>query len=349
MSRIQQAQHGYLQNLKTQLDKCIPSNQNTAEVLADLLSVSIESAYRRLRGVSSISLEEAILLKKHLGISLDGLVEGGKSIEIEFQSMFQQEKPVYKYLSNILRKMKRFSKQQNAQVHLMCAGLPFFSQLGYQDLMRYKLHLWHCQTKVSNQENIQFYPEGIDNDLIDLCKKIHAQYESTCVVEVWSANTLDSFLSQVEYSYQCNVFSCDEDVVRIYEDVLKMVTETIIAGRGSEKKGGGAFELYVSETKLTNNSAFLKSQEEGLLAIALNGFNSIQLWDSNVIQEFEGWRESIMNKSLKISGSGEKERLRFKELCLQKIRRSKERCLGPPGKIEEDSKAHQTKRHRIFV
>ncbi len=47
------------------------SNLSLVDEIADLLEISNDSAYRRLRSETAISLDEACILSKHFGLSLE--------------------------------------------------------------------------------------------------------------------------------------------------------------------------------------------------------------------------------------------------------------------------------------
>jgi hypothetical protein len=52
----------------------LPSNLSLADEIADLLDVSVDSAYRRIRGEKQISFEEIQKLSNHFKISIDKIL-----------------------------------------------------------------------------------------------------------------------------------------------------------------------------------------------------------------------------------------------------------------------------------
>ncbi|MCG8306576.1 MAG: hypothetical protein MI975_04235 [Cytophagales bacterium] len=63
-------QKEFFQELKTKL----PSNLSMANVVADELNISIDSAYRRIRGESDLSLKEFDILASKFSISADAVL-----------------------------------------------------------------------------------------------------------------------------------------------------------------------------------------------------------------------------------------------------------------------------------
>ena len=66
-----------------QLKASVAPNISLADELADMLQVSTDSIYRRLRCQSAFSLDETAFISKKMGVSLDGLL-GLDSLQVSF-------------------------------------------------------------------------------------------------------------------------------------------------------------------------------------------------------------------------------------------------------------------------
>ncbi|HET6225931.1 MAG TPA: helix-turn-helix domain-containing protein [Bacteroidia bacterium] len=64
------AQIAFIQLIKNSL----PSNISLVDELSDLLKISSDSAYRRIRGESALSIEEITVLCKHFKLSFDSFI-----------------------------------------------------------------------------------------------------------------------------------------------------------------------------------------------------------------------------------------------------------------------------------
>ncbi len=51
----------------------IPNHLNVVDTLGELLGIGTDSTYRRLRGETALSFEEAQLISSHFGISMDAV------------------------------------------------------------------------------------------------------------------------------------------------------------------------------------------------------------------------------------------------------------------------------------
>ncbi len=56
--------------IKTIKEK-LPKNISIIEVIANILNINYDAAYRRVNGKTNLSLKDALILSKHFEISLD--------------------------------------------------------------------------------------------------------------------------------------------------------------------------------------------------------------------------------------------------------------------------------------
>jgi hypothetical protein len=112
----------------------------------------------------------------------------------------------------------------------------------------------------------------------------------------------------------------------IYRDLEKLLIDLIADAKAgfkltANKKIHGKFTLYWSELSLDNNSIFLKTSKPRYLALGSYSFNSIQTIDHAMLQDYQYWLNSIINKSIKISGQSEKMRFQFYSKNLQLMKK----------------------------
>src|SRR6188768_941277 len=67
--------NGLQKELFKQIKSLLPNNISFVDAIADLLEISPDSAYRRIRGEKSISFEEIQKLSRHFHISLDTMLK----------------------------------------------------------------------------------------------------------------------------------------------------------------------------------------------------------------------------------------------------------------------------------
>src|SRR5687767_1631624 len=87
-----------------QIRERLPQEVSLADAIAELLHVSNDSAYRRIRGETPLVLEEARILCEAYGLSLDHLFRAGKDKVIFHSVRVNNDQYNFKqYLAGILR------------------------------------------------------------------------------------------------------------------------------------------------------------------------------------------------------------------------------------------------------
>src|SRR4030095_32947 len=88
-------------NLFQHIKSVLPLNLSLADEVADVLDVSIDSAYRRIRGEKQLIFEEIQKLSNHFKISIDKILNL-KSDSILFSGSYLEHKDFdfFKYLDD---------------------------------------------------------------------------------------------------------------------------------------------------------------------------------------------------------------------------------------------------------
>jgi hypothetical protein len=87
-------------NFVAHLKKAIPATLNMADEVSELLKISADSAYRRLRGETDFSLEEMVLLAHNYNLSLDSvLLNSSKMVSFRMNELSAQISGIADYLS----------------------------------------------------------------------------------------------------------------------------------------------------------------------------------------------------------------------------------------------------------
>ena len=98
----------------------LPSEASLADVVADLLHVSNDSAYRRIRGETLLVLEEVKILCDRFGISLDQTINSKENTVVFNAFSLNNDNYNFKsYLTDILKNLQFVrSFEQNELIYL---------------------------------------------------------------------------------------------------------------------------------------------------------------------------------------------------------------------------------------
>ena len=326
----------YHDKFKRALTLAIAPDKNVAAVVADILSISKESAYRRLRGASPFSLTEVLLLRERLNISIDDLTSNTGRVNFNFKPICKEPQLFEDYLKDIIHRFKKLAHVKTSNTTNVCEDLPFFRQFGYPALASFKIFYWgQSITQDPYYRNKKYSPSSIPDHLLELTQQIHELYTSTNSTEIWTQKTIFNTLAQIEYYESCGLFKSKKDLIQLYEDIIMLINDlehdaTNKFKTNNLKQGGGKFSLYLSELSLDNNSIFLETNEPKYIALGFNSFNSIQSIDPNILDEYKSWLDAMISKSISISGQAQKIRRDFFEKNQSLIHQSMKSKLPHP-------------------
>src|SRR5688500_11215430 len=110
-----------------QLKSYLPPHLSLVDDLVDLLNVSYDSVYRRLRGEKPISLSELKLICDHYKVSLDTLLHLSGDAVIFYRPPAQEQSNDFGgYLNGLLKQVKYFNSFQQKQMFYLCKDAPIF-------------------------------------------------------------------------------------------------------------------------------------------------------------------------------------------------------------------------------
>src|SRR6476620_11210490 len=99
-----------------QIKKRISSNLSFSDELDEILNISRDSVYRRIRGETILSLEEAKILFNHFGVSIDALFSDSSEMVIFHRRVVDnKDYNIEKWLNSILKNLeylKTFSENE---------------------------------------------------------------------------------------------------------------------------------------------------------------------------------------------------------------------------------------------
>jgi hypothetical protein len=312
----------------------IASHLSAAEEIAKVLDISADSAYRRIRGEKTISLDELFKLCSHYRISLDQMlnIQTG-AILFNGQSIRNDAFKFEEYLTGMLHNMAFMNSFKKKELYYLCKDIPIFHHFNSKALAAFKYYIWMkaiLNRPEFNNRKFSFadYPE----EIFVLGRKNLAIYNQFASVEFWNIEAVNSTIRQIEFYRDIDMYDSDNDVFMIYEDLEKLLNHLEKqASLGykfdiddTEKKPQGAFQMYLNELLLFDNSIFAVVDEMKIAYLSHSAFNYMLTRDLGFCDHMYEYVQNLMRKSTLISSDSEKERARFFKQLRDKIARRKE-------------------------
>ncbi|MBW8332760.1 MAG: hypothetical protein K0M40_12125 [Prolixibacteraceae bacterium] len=318
---ISNLQHDLFDRLKN----ITKDNAYLMDVLSNLLNISSDAMYRRMRGEKLLNLEELIKICLHFNISLDEIIGIKKqSLQFNYVPLDLREPEIYKlYMKSLLNSFSDLSKADDKEVFYTAVDIPMFHFLPYVELTLFKVFSWSNSTGAFQGKYGEFCNLIKDDELLDIYKQQTAVYNAIPSVEIWTEGTFDAILRSIDYYYQSGYFSNADEALLLCHQLLEMVAKiNKWSNRGfkDELSTKIPYKLYLSDMELENNYVILRRGEMISCIIKLYTINSMSTIDPDFCNESMKWISNTMKKSILISGGLQKESFKFFNHLTQKIR-----------------------------
>jgi hypothetical protein len=309
-----------LQNYLFELiKKQLAPNITLVDTVADLLEISNDSAYRRLRGETLLNIGELMLLCNHFKLSIDALnTQLADSVNFKYRPLPADDSSLPLYLNGILDEMKQINSVANKQIIFTSEDLPIFHYFKYDLLTAFKLYYWNKSILNSPQYNgKKFNPTLVDPAMTQTAKEIYELYVKIPSIEVWTEDTISIILKQVEFYWESGLFEQTEHAVAVCDqlkDMIDTVQKDAELGSKERDRGHNAqpnYILYQSDVTIGNNCIQVTMNDVKLIYFSFNTFNSMSTTNHAFCEETDLWIKNLISKSTQISGVSEKLRYQF--------------------------------------
>jgi plasmid maintenance system antidote protein VapI len=306
-----------LQNIFIQkLKENLPKNVGLAEEMAEILEISTDSAYRRIRGETDLSIDEVYCLTKKYNISVDSVFSNlSDTVTFAYTKLTDSADNFEKYLSRILNHLKLLNTQDDRKIIYVAEEVPIFHSFFSRKFIEFKLFYWQRSVlNVPEYQGKKFEFGFIPQNLIDIAEECSKEYKKVPSVEIWTNETILTATKQLEFYVDSGVFKSRSDALEILEEFKKMaeyLETSAESGRKEVSSKSENFQLYNSEVVLGTNCIYVKMPNVNYTYISFNTMNSLTTNNNEFCDETEHWMRNIIKKSTLISGVAEKERYRF--------------------------------------
>jgi len=326
------------QELFQEIKKNIAGNLSPTEEIARVLGVSVDGVYRRMRGEKTISLDELQLLCSHYRISVDRLLNISDN-GFFFQGSFIDESTFSfdKYVDSIKQNFVSFNKFHQKEIYGVYKDIPFFHQYHFHEIAAFKDFVWqrnvlHLPKFKNKKFSFGSHPRELfakEQEILDICNQMKS-------IEIWSLETINSMIRQIEYYRDSLIFESNEDPYRLYvavENLLNHIEEQAALGYKFKygdpaRKPLGEYSLYFNEIQIGGNEYLVILDGKKLAVISHSAINYMMTRDVSFTEYIYRSMTNLMKRSTLISVASEKERSRFFRILRERIARKKHELVS---------------------
>jgi hypothetical protein len=209
-----------------------------------------------------------------------------------------------------------------AEIIFSATDVPFYHFLPFKELTFFKLYAWRQSAYHTKDAFASFLDKMNSDDLMECYAQTVDSYRQIPSLEIWTQNTVDHTLTLLEYFYDTGHFTGRKIPLLLCEQFLELInaiegwTEQGIKNRETHTP----FKLYLTHFFLESSLILLKHDLAMQCTIKLFTINSLNIADQAFCRETRQWLESLIQRSLLITGASERDKYMFFNGQRQKIR-----------------------------
>ncbi len=315
--------------LFNQIRQNLQPNISLVDEIADLLDISNDSAYRRIRGEKALSIRELQILSKHFGISID-LLFNLKSGSVVFNNfpIGPEGNDIKDWLKAILVDMQRIHSAKEKEIIYAAKDPPLFHYFHIPEIAAFKMFFW--------QKTLLHFPEfadkkfslhEIDEEIQHLGMQSLLKYVKVPTIELWNEDTFIIAFSQMEYYWVSDLFERKEDVYILCDKfslwIQHLQKQAELGFKyiyGTEPDGiEESFKLYVNDVVLNDNSIYVKMDDRCVTYLTDNVLSLLITANPDYCKQKEIYLRGLCQESNLISHVNAKERARFFNRLLKRV------------------------------
>jgi len=320
-----QAQEFLFQRIR----ELIPTSASLTDIVSEILHVSNDSAYRRIRNETPLVLQEAKQLCEHFQLSLDQVLSLKRnSVLFENIRINNQQYSYKKWLNDLIGLVKTIDSFKQKEVIYLTKDVPVFHNFYFKPLIAFRFYFW-MKTILQHPDYLTKAIDlnGISPEIEALSMELTRAYTQVPSIEIWNTEGINSVISQIEFYKDSGLFSSAADIKEVY----KSVEETILHLKNQVEYGCKFMPGENHRTKKLNFTFFYNRVVLGDNTILVTTDNIKTIYLNYDVLDYMVTRDqtfcdqcmedlnNLMRRATVISQTSEKQRNIFFGILLAKI------------------------------
>src|SRR5258706_4270963 len=306
----------------------LADNVSFADELAEILNISRDSAYRRMRGETILSLDEAKTLHNRFGVSLDVLFSNtSEMVTFHRRVVNLKDYTLDKWANSIQKNLEFLKTFEQYEFIFSARDIPVFHYFRIPELSAFKLFFW-MKTLIGypDFEHKLFDKKAVPSALLKAVEKMWTTYSSLSSTEIWNEEAVYDTLRQIEFYQECGFFSHPDQAASLCDQLIKLLAQVQSEAASGIKSEGGGFNLYNNEILIADNTVFARmGTTRRSVYVNQNALNLLLTFQEPFCEQTEVYLQNLIKKSTLISKTGEREMSQFFNNMTHRIQAFKER------------------------
>ncbi|MBZ5858311.1 helix-turn-helix domain-containing protein [Flavihumibacter profundi] len=320
----------FQKELFSYIKNSLPQHISMVDEIAEMLNLSYDSVYRRIRGEKPLALHELKLLCEKFKLSVDQLLHlKTESILFDAPGMNGNSVEFINHINGILRQFTYFNSFREKEIFYLCKDSTIWNFYLFPEIAAFKTFFW---TKTINNDpalsNKAFsYNEYPFKDCYEVGQKVLREFNKIPCVELWNTESMISTINQIAYYRDAGNFKTQSDFDGVLQSFHLMIDHLQHQAEKGVKfmpgDGPAAYQapiqFYVNELILGNNTMAIKLDSNVLSMVTYSVYHYLFTRDERFANKVMSSFNSLLSRSTLISKTGEKDRNRFFNAIREKV------------------------------
>lgn len=308
---MENVQTAFFSNIKNLLS---PSKLLANEI-ALVLRISKAEAYNKIKGSSSLTLQQIEILCKVFNCRFEVNPQADKTTSrFRFTPFHTGKVDMLQYITSLHKQVDNMQKNGLQKLSCSTDDIPFFHLFKYPELTAFKLFFWNSRISSSagNKATPTFTNKNKDKKTIAAAYSLYEVYQIIPCLEIWNNSETLIILEQMRYAFTNNLVT-DKKLRQEICNQLMLVLHDIegyAISKAKNKEVLATFDWHYCE--VVNNVSYLATLENSQACfLRFNTFNNLESGDANICREVDNWLQSLLKESVGFSGQGSNMRNKY--------------------------------------
>ena len=293
--------------------------------VSDILNISTDGVYRRMRCETPLRLDEAAQLCRHFHISMDEIMQETHNQAVIFHTTGLGEKKLdfEEYLESLLGLFTQIQQKGVDKSLYAAKDIPVFHLFQFPELALFKMFFWQKTIYGAPELASRHFEPTVQNEsqekCISLCRQIADKYALIPSIEIWNEETSYSFIKQIAYYYDSGLFKDKKDALMLVEQVERLFRHIkseaelgykYLVGNQPQNRIEN-FWLYYNDLIMIDNAISVNFANSSQTFLIYNSIDYISTSDELFSKKVKSWLQTLTQKSDLISKVSERQRNKF--------------------------------------
>ena len=304
------------------LKSTLPAHVSLPDELCDLLDISADSAYRRLRGEKSLTFSELKIICEKFHVSLDQVLNlQNDTVAFRAPDLTANYKSFADYLTNIMMGVKFFHQYKEKKMMYLCKDAPLWDFYIFPELAAFKTFFFLRSVRSESQYfqkkfSIKEFPfedcYAIGQETLKLFNEIPCE-------ELWNNESWNSTINQVAYYREAGVFKSNDDCEMVIDSISRSIDHLEKQAAVGQKFMPGDTDLryrapiqfYVNDLIIGNNTIYGEVDGNKISWVTYSVLNILVTKEKRFNEHIFSNFNTLKSRSALVSGTNERERVKF--------------------------------------